>query len=400
MIEKYKTILVVMSDLPFPANSGGKIDYFYKLKALKEFGCNVFVVASYSDPSALAECDSVLSAMGIKTFFYPRKKSLFSTLSFIPYYVFSSRLEKMELDEVSRFLKDVSFDMMIIDHLNSFYAAKQIENIFSPSKVVYRAHNIESQFLKRQFLTSRVSILRRLILAIDTLKMFFYEKHCLKKINHIASISQAEIGYFQQKSRSANVFWLPPFFNQNVKTSVDEFDVKEKEVYEQLKSDFKNKKILFFANNFTNGFNVDATTWFLENVWPQIIDAVPEAHFIMAGRNAGNYFDSSECVTVVNGFDSVAPYMFIADVVLILTFGKEGVKLKLMEAISFNKIIISTDEGVWGSGLEKYAQYTSNNISFAELCISSIHSKGLSSDLCNVSRFFCDGTEKVKRLLN
>lgn len=391
-------ILVVMNDLPFPTNSGGKIDCFYKLKALAESGHNIYLLASFSDNSDVSSCNDAMEKLGVRPFFYPRKKDIQSNLSLTPYYVLSSRMSQSEVESFLKFVSDIHFDVMVIDHLNSSYAAGQVKDRIYPGKIVYRAHNVEFNFLRKQLYTGHVSILRRIVLLFDTLKMFFYEPRRLKEYKHIASISKADIEYFSKKNHAAKVCWVPPFFNYNVSTTYEQLGREEKAVYDSLQQQLQEKKVLLFANNFTNGFNVDATQWFLGDVWPSIKAEIPNAHFIIAGRNAGFYFTDNDGISVVNGFDSVAPYMLITNIVLILTFGKEGVKLKLMEALSFNKRIVSTIEGVYGSGLEDLVLTASDSSLFSKLCQSYLVSDD-GHTFAGEHLFFFDEQSKIESLL-
>lgn len=398
MSNKQLTVLVVMNDLPFPADSGGKIDFFYKLNALVDAGHTVMLVASYSDKSIVENCRVELEKLNIRVFLYPRKKTIFSILSYVPYYVRSSRLSKSELKLISDFFSDISVDVMIIDHLNSLLVSQQLNEMISPKRTVYRAHNIEFKFIKKQFFSSKVSLIKRAILGFDIIKMFFYEPISLKRFKHIAAISQREMVFFKSVNEQCDVFWLPPFFNVDVKLDYDQLDHEEKAIFKKIKSSLAGKKIILFVNNFSNGFNVDAVSWFINHVWPAMKCDDPNLHFIIAGKEAGNYITQLEGVTVVNGFDSVAPYMLLAELVVILTFGKDGVKLKLLEAIAYNKKVVSTREGVLGSGLESIIPASSNSADFVSLC-SSVMKNTTNRPINNAIKILSSNEMKVSILL-
>lgn len=108
-------------------------------------------------------------------------------------------------------------------------------------------------------------------------------------------------------------------------------------------------RVLLFVGNKTEP-NREAVGWFLEQVWPRIRSAVPDARFRIVGR-VGTYFDSDpaagiECAGEVPAL--AAEYCGARAVVAPLLTGSAGVKTKVAEAISYGCPLIATSLGVDG----------------------------------------------------
>ena len=77
-----KTLHIIAFDIPFPANYGGVIDVFYKVKALHEIGVKVILHAfQYGERQPQIELEKYTE----KTFYYSRDSSPIQQFSRTPY---------------------------------------------------------------------------------------------------------------------------------------------------------------------------------------------------------------------------------------------------------------------------------------------------------------------------
>lgn len=369
-----REILVAMSDAPWPINTGGKIDFHFTLRALRKICSKVFLIFSYShraDVDAFAEkapeiCD--------EWYAFPRKKNLLRMLHpSVPYALLSNKPNEVETAEIINFLKEHTNgpDAILMSHLNSYFIAKILTAEFPKAKRIYRMHNIESVFLSSLFSSFSFFSLRKWVSGIDYLRMKRAEPKLIRECQHIACISKDEMQTVSRYIRhDASLIWIPPFFDfqRNIRLN------REQEVtFSSLRERFSDRPVLFFASNFYGGFNVSTTNWFLKVVLPRIQRLV-SVDFILAGFRARDYFsdDPAVRVHVFSDFDSVKPFMLLANVVLILTSGKAGIKLKLMEAVAYRKNVVSTVEGVYGSGLEGLVPNTNDPDAFARCVVNQL----------------------------
>ncbi|HYO82849.1 MAG TPA: glycosyltransferase, partial [Bryobacteraceae bacterium] len=109
---------------------------------------------------------------------------------------------------------------------------------------------------------------------------------------------------------------------------------------------------LLFVGSFAHFPNVIAFRWFVEAVWPLLRTKVPEAHLtVIAGRNPELYLPSAPADPhiEIHGFISdVRPYYAASNVVVVPTRVSAGTNLKVLEAMSCERALVSTTSGCNG----------------------------------------------------
>lgn len=369
-----KNILITINETPYPPYSGGKVDFFYKLKVLKELGYNIYLIYSYSSEEDNQLFKKVSNQYIEKFVSYPRKKSLKSVLSFIPYFIISNVPNSDEKKQIDNMLKDINIDVILIDHLDSFLIGEYATLKYPHAKLIHRMHNDEAVFLYSVFKTFKVSSPKKWLFGLDALKMKFYEDRCYQRYENISTISAIETDNLKAKYPNKNIKWIPPFFDFNESDEIS-LDESEQKLFFKLKEKLSAKKVLLLTGSFNGGFNVESTKWFIENVFKQLLQKNQNLVFIIAGFDSNKHFDNSENILVIPKYDSVKPLMKIADLSIIMATGKGGVKLKLMEALNYRKKIVSTIDGVYGSGFEKLIPNTDDKELFFTYCIDSLDGK-------------------------
>lgn len=105
-----------------------------------------------------------------------------------------------------------------------------------------------------------------------------------------------------------------------------------------------------FAGAFGHRPNMEALQWFLDNVWPQVLQHVPEAMFVVAGRNAPEALLSQAGSTVRQaGFVSDISAFYAANTVTVAPMvSGGGVKIKSVEAMLAGTALVSTTIGLEG----------------------------------------------------
>lgn len=105
--------------------------------------------------------------------------------------------------------------------------------------------------------------------------------------------------------------------------------------------------------------NVDAITWFLEQVWPLIHKEIPDFEFHFAGRNMPASFKKFEENGVVCSGEISDANEFIAakKMLIVPLLSGGGVRIKVMEAMMTGKLVVSTSIGVQGIEGAKYGEH-------------------------------------------
>ena len=105
--------------------------------------------------------------------------------------------------------------------------------------------------------------------------------------------------------------------------------------------------------------NIDAITWFLEQVWPNIHKELPNFEFHFAGRNMPASFKKYETDGIVCSGEVPDAYEFIADkkILIVPLQAGSGVRIKVMEAMAAKKLVVSTSIGMQGIDGAKHGEH-------------------------------------------
>jgi glycosyltransferase involved in cell wall biosynthesis len=149
----------------------------------------------------------------------------------------------------------------------------------------------------------------------------------------------------------------------DIRTITDGTDHK-KFVYDaQLRSganpgDIKCPSILFVAN-FAYEPNVDAALYFSKIIFPLVLKDVPNAKLFLVGNAPSTAIRSltvNKQIEVTGFVNSLIPYYEVANVVICPLRIGGGIKVKILEALSAGKAIVSTSVGAQGLDLWTHVQ--------------------------------------------
>lgn len=188
-------IHIVSFDVPYPANYGGVIDVFFKLKALSERGVKVHLhTFEYG-----REHSPVLEKLCFSVNYYKRDTSFKRSLQRLPYIV-TSRLS----DELIGNLKKDGYPVLL-EGLHC--CGVLLDESMAGRKVFVRAHNVEHDYY-RLLAKSERNLYKKLYYSVEAVKLRRFEK-ILDKASAVFAISNNDFEYF--RSRYENVHLIPAF---------------------------------------------------------------------------------------------------------------------------------------------------------------------------------------------
>jgi glycosyltransferase involved in cell wall biosynthesis len=131
--------------------------------------------------------------------------------------------------------------------------------------------------------------------------------------------------------------------------------------------------------------NVDGALWFAAEVWPHIRAALPDAHLYLVGRHPHRRLDplrESPGTIITGSVPDTRPYINAATVYVVPLLIGGGTRLKLLEATSMGKAIVSTTLGAEGFVHPEEAMHLADNpVAFAEACIDLSHDEDARAQL-------------------
>lgn len=179
-----KHLHIVSFNVPLPADYGGVIDVFYRLKALSEAGVRIhlhcFTYGRPAVPELERYCEEV--------HYYRRDTSPLRMLGRRPYIV-ASRSN----DELCQRLRLDNYPIL----LEGIHCCDILDRVeFLERKVMVRAHNVEADYYR---LLSRAehSLMRKLYLKDEARKLRRYECGVLARASAIFTISQQDAQRFE-----------------------------------------------------------------------------------------------------------------------------------------------------------------------------------------------------------
>jgi hypothetical protein len=188
---------IISFDVPFPANYGGVIDVFHKLRCLKKQGVEVILHCFEYGRGEQARLNELAS----EVHYYKRSTSVFKQFSTIPYIVNSRISEEL----TQRLLQDDYPILMEGLHTTGIL----LDERFAHRHTIFRESNIEHDYY-RGLAKAEGNLLKKCFFLLEARKLKAYEKH-LAKAKHMLIVSQEDTVYFQKQFPGNTVSYLPSF---------------------------------------------------------------------------------------------------------------------------------------------------------------------------------------------
>lgn len=137
--------------------------------------------------------------------------------------------------------------------------------------------------------------------------------------------------------------------------------------------------------------NIDAVLSFAYLCWPRIRTEVPDATWLIVGRNPSpdvRRLKMLPGVTVVGSVPDIRPYLASSAVALAPLHVGSGTRLKILEALAMGKAVVSTSPGYEGLALvpDQHLLVVDQHNAFAESVIELLHNPERRAELGKAGR--------------
>jgi sugar transferase (PEP-CTERM/EpsH1 system associated) len=211
--------------------------------------------------------------------------------------------------------------------------------------MTYDAHNAEYMIQRRAF-TTDVPQARRLPRAIYSLSQWWrlrqYESRIAGMSKHVVTVSPAD---------SAALARLSLRLRERITLMPNGVDPERWSPEAVAPEPMMAPEALVFDGSMDFRPNVDAARWFASEVWPLVREERPDAHFYIVGRNPVPEvltLADRPGVTVTGPVDDMRPWVAGASVYVVPMRMGGGVRLKVLQAMSMARPIVSTAMGAEG----------------------------------------------------
>src|ERR1700722_6046761 len=345
-------ILWVKANKILPANSGGDIRSFNILQQLAKREEVVFL--SYYDgapdpayevelrqrlPGAMCICTGKrMESRWARGWDYLRRWP-----EAAPYAVgrfASSAVQKSVRECLAQKNPDAVVDIAVCDFLDAAINFPGASSDSGKVPMVLFQHNVESEIWRRHA-NNGSGLAMKMVYRREFRKMLGYEQAAVRRFDHVIAVSEGD--------RELISGWTEPDRISVVPTGVDtaKFSPGAGQVQE--------KPLVIFVGAMEWDPNVDAVKYFCAEIWPGILNKIPQARFRIVGRNPDRRVlalvgDSVEVTgSVPSGVEHLRE---AAGVVVPLRIGG-GTRLKIYEAMAAGKAVVSTTVGA--EGLDAHA---------------------------------------------
>jgi len=331
-------ILILSPKPPFPPKDGGAIAIFNLAKGLAETGNQVHILAMNTSKHRVEKTispdvpglmlqyvnvDTQISVWGGVT------NLLFSS---VPYT--ASRFKQPEFQQaLVDLLKKESFDLVQLEGpYLGFYIP--IIRTHSAAKVVIRAHNIEHEIWRRVALNETNPLKRWYYFNLAN-RIVKFEKRMLMLSDALLPITDRDKKAFLEYG------YCGPM--QTAPVGVDTI-IKDTPVTHQ--------RAVMFLGALDWAPNQEGLIWFAERVWPRVLEQNPYVIFHVAGRNAPVWMQKKLAMVrnvLFHGeIEKSSEFLEIADIMVAPILSGSGMRVKIIEAMSYGKVVVTTTIGAEG----------------------------------------------------
>jgi sugar transferase (PEP-CTERM/EpsH1 system associated) len=338
-------LLFLTPDLPYPPHQGAAIRTYNLIKNLApDHEVHLLSFVQGEDESQRLEALSPYCG-SVTTIPAPSRSAGRRALSvlFSPRPDMALRLPSIEFENQLRIcLSRERFEFVQVEAIEmaQYGLAAQDMRASSQPLVVFDDINAEYLLQRRAFETD-VRHPRRWLGAVYSLvqwrKLQRYERQVCQRLDRIVVVSEADARALQRLVPGLHCFVVP----NGVDTSH----------FRPTSPEAESDTTLVFTGKMDFRPNVDAVLWFVDDVLPLIRQQVPEAAFKIVGRNPHprlQALDETPNVSLTGYVSDIRLYIEEAAVYVVPLRVGGGTRLKVMEAMSMGKAIVSTSLGCEG----------------------------------------------------
>jgi glycosyltransferase involved in cell wall biosynthesis len=340
-----KRVLVILPYFNFfPLINGGMNRYFHIVHQLS-INSNLTVLTLASKDQIENARTKYLSLRTVSFFYVNEDYEIPKILTFLPKKVAASIYSRILSHNLLKsangillsfyqptikLLKNSHFDAVLYENLATLDLAKRIKKIFPKIRQIYDAHNFDSEIALAQFNLQQITKSE----LINTAKL---ESNLYKYIDNLWVCSKRESELFEKA-------------NNNKITSLDIIP-NGTEIQSIPISTTRNiiPEILF-VGSLDYYPNEEGLIWFLKNVLPYINKSI-NLKVIGSGKSSSELnqlINLNKNVQLIGFVESLDDYYLTTDIVIIPIISGSGTRLKALEAMKFQKAIVTTSKGIEG----------------------------------------------------
>lgn len=330
-----KKLLLVTAISPFPTNSGGATRIYHTIEYLgKQF--DLYLLGLGEEIRQKEECEFLEQNCRQWQIFPLGKKKISSRL---PYHF--SNYENLTMREtMEKWIMEQQIETVRVEFAQLAYMAEFIpENI---NKIIVM-HDVATIAFTRRMKEKKWGG-KKILASWWVLQMYFYEKKWLPKYQQIKAMSEIDKKYLQ-KFVSQEKITIEP-------NGIKAIDFLPKEKSEKIK--------LGFIGSQLHPPNQGAIKFVMEQILPQLEQEKIAYEFYLAGDN--NLEIKNENIINLGRVAKKEDFFGRIEILLAPIMAGSGTRVKILEALSYGRPVITTKIGAEGLEIEHpYLQVVTKN---------------------------------------
>jgi sugar transferase (PEP-CTERM/EpsH1 system associated) len=364
-------ILWLKTDLLHPIDRGGKIRTYHMLRALKQHHHVTYVALDNgrAPAEAAARASEYCHDLVRVPYTEPERRTAAfwvdlarNLLSPLPYAIgkyHSPAMRSVITDRVA----SGAVDLLVCDFL---MPAQNVPDQLSCSTVLFQ-HNVEASIWRRhaEVQTSRLA---RAYFTRQFRRMEQFEREQCRRFDVVVAVSEEDAEALRMQYDVPRVRAIP--------TGVDTT------AFAPADSSLAEPGRIVFVGAMDWMPNEDGIQWFAGEVLPRIRQQVRGANLTIVGRNPGpavrRLADAGDAITVTGTVPNVRPYLEAASLVVVPLRVGGGTRLKIYEAMSMDRPVVSTTIGAEGLPLAEAEHIirADDPAAFAAACVRLLQAPG------------------------
>lgn len=242
---------------------------------------------------------------------------------------------KSMVSKLIQILNNETFDII---HLESLYVTPYIRTIraHSNAKIIVRLHNIEHRIWQR-LAENTVNPFMKMLYRMNAHQLEQSETRILNCADGYMAISQPDYQYFHSM--------VPSVPGKVIAVGIDMNHYPAEEDY--IPSD---KPTLFHIGSMNWSPNIEGIEWFLDDVWPAILNKYPTLTFTLAGHGIPERIRKrkDQNLIIAGKVPDANRFILNHDLMIVPLLSGSGIRVKIVEAMALGRVVITTTVGAEG----------------------------------------------------
>ena len=334
-----RKILIITNRVPYPLKDGGNLAMHAMIEGYHNAGWQVYLLAMNTSKHHIAHIALKKLFTHLHAFEWMDIDNKVKPIDVLANFLFSNKPE-----HVKRFY-NTDFRDKLINILTTFKPdVVQVESVYlttylpdikqhSNAANVLRLHNVEYQ-IWAGLADKQKNPLKRYYFNNLTNRVSDYEISSWEKYDLLLAITEKDAATVSQYEDMTPVTVIP--FSIDLKTIAP--------------STGNEKWVGYHIGAMDWIANQSGVRWFLSHAWPKVHKALPRFEFYFAGRNMPEEFRKIHLRGVHCMNEVASAEEFIADkkILIVPLLSGGGIRVKILEAMAAEKVVISTSTGIKG----------------------------------------------------